>query len=79
MRFELLVGVALLAMFALGFALDPAYMVVGVLMFLLGFCAHYVFALAWVRWKAQAASPYRGTFRVRAPRRPQAVRKERRA
>ena len=66
-------------MLALGFAMPPDYIAVGVLMFLLGFNAHYVFALAWRAHRAKVHAPRRGALVYLRPHGPQAVRKERRA
>ena len=65
-------------MVALGFAMPPDYIAVGVLMFLLGFNAHYVFALAF-RHRNRTRAPRRGSLVYLRPHAPQAVRKERRA
>ena len=65
-------------MLALGFAMPPDYIAVGVLMFLLGFNAHYVFALAF-RHRNRTRAPRRGSLVYLRPHAPQAVRKERRA
>ena len=50
-----------------------------VLMFLLGFNAHNVFALAWRAHRAKVHAPRRGALVYLRPHGPQAVRKERRA
>ena len=73
----LIAGFAL--MFALGFAFPPDLVALGVLMFLLGFNAHYVFALAWRAHRAKVHAPRRGALVYLRPHGPQAVRKERRA
>ena len=72
----LIAGFAL--MFALGFAFPPDLVALGVLMFLLGFNAHYVFALAF-RHRNRTRAPRRGSLVYLRPHAPQAVRKERRA
>ena len=74
-----LLTLGFLLMFALGYALRPDYIAVGVLMFLLGFNAHYVFALAWRAHRAKVHAPRRGALVYLRPHGPQAVRKERRA
>ena len=66
-------------MVALGFAMPPDFVAVGVLMFLLGYNAHYVFALAWRAHRAKLHAPRRGSLIYLRPHGPQAVRKERRA
>ena len=72
----LIAGFAL--MFALGFAFPPDLVALGVLMFLLGFNAHYVFALAF-RHRNRTRAPRRGSLVYLRPHAPPAVRKERRA
>ena len=69
-----------LLMFALGFALPPGYVAIGVLMFLLGYAACYVLALAWRSHRGTTRAPRRGCLvYLHRPHGPQAVRKERRA
>lgn len=70
-----LLTLGFLLMFALGYALRPDYIAVGVLMFLLGFNARYVFAVAWRHHRSHLRAPRRGMVYLR-PRGPQAVRKE---
>ena len=65
-------------MVALGFAMPPDYVAVGVLMFLLGYNAQYVLALAWRAHRARRKAPRRGSLvYLRCPHGPQAVRTER--
>lgn len=73
-------GYLFLVMFALGVAFPPDYIAVGVLMFLLGYVAHYVLALAWRDSRGRARAPRRGRMvYLHRPHGPQAVRKERQA
>lgn len=65
-------------MCALGFAMPPDYVAVGVLMFILGYNAQFVLALAWRAHRAKMRAPRRGALVYLRPHGPQAVRKERR-
>ncbi len=76
-KFSLLLFVL---MAALGFAIPPDYVALGVLMFALGYNAHYLLSIAWRAHRAKARAPRRGCLVYLRPRTaPMAVRKERQA